>query len=340
MTDLGTESYGLHYSKLKLLITLLCLGKPEVGNVPLPFDVVSQIIILNTNRESNAVRHSRDKECPINRYIYLNLYSIVRSKSFVQILFQLGIVLSYDRILSFVNEVSQVVKNLHSGNKVLHFTLRMGIFTSFIDDNLYKNSSSVDAKARFHGTAMLVVKFLTADSLGLVRTKKYKDPCEVEKASKICRVLDYIIDVPAVDVSKEIFSPIKIVNLPDIYEDLMMISLFKRKSLVGVKRKRYRVDYSIDIAVFWYRDISDDIVPMPVIHAKSNTIDLQYHLMKTAVEYTQYLNPMLRPTIVFAKESNSVFISFDFFMGGPHIKQAVLVCICQLLKNEMKLIGV
>ena len=41
--------------------------------------------------------------------------------------------------------------------------------------------------------------------------------------------------------------------------------------------------------------------------------------MKTAVEYTQYLNPMLRPTIVFAKESNSVFISFDFFMGGGHI---------------------
>ena len=260
MTDLGTESYGLHCSKLKLLITLLCLGKPEVGNVPLPFDVISQINILNTSqfsrpsRESNAesvVRHSRDKECPINRYISLNLYSIVRSNSFVQILFQLGIVLSYDRILSFVNEVSQVVKDLHSGDKVLHSTLRMGIFTSFIDDNLYKNSSSVDAKARFHGIAMSVVKFLTADSPGLVRTKRYEDPCEVEKASKICRVLDYLINVPAVDVPKEIFSPIKIVNLPDIYEDLMMISLFKRKSLVGVKRKRYRVDYSIDIAVFW-----------------------------------------------------------------------------------------
>ena len=26
---------------------------------------------------------------------------------------------------------------------------------------------------------------------------------------------------------------------------------------------------------------------MPVIYAESNTIDLQYHLMKTAVEYTQ-----------------------------------------------------
>ena len=32
-------------------------------------------------------------------------------------------------------------------------------------------------------------------------------------------------------------------------------------------------------------------VPLPVIDYKSSTIELQYHLMKVAVEYTQYLNP-------------------------------------------------
>ena len=168
MTDLSTESYGLSCPKLKLLITLLCLGRPEVGNVPLPFDAISQIIVLNTSqfsrpsRVSNGeslVRHSRDKECPINQYMTLKLYSIVRSKTLVQILFQFGIVLSYDRILTFVNELSQVVQDLyaHSCNKVLPSTLRVGIFTIFIDDNLDKNSSSVDAKTHFHGTAMSVV---------------------------------------------------------------------------------------------------------------------------------------------------------------------------------------
>ena len=43
------------------------------------------------------------------------------------------------------------------------------------------------------------------------------------------------------------------------------------------------------------RDQSENIntinVPLPLIDYKSSTIELQFHLMKIAVEYTQYLNP-------------------------------------------------
>ena len=43
------------------------------------------------------------------------------------------------------------------------------------------------------------------------------------------------------------------------------------------------------------RDKTEDIctinVPQPLINYKSSAIELQYHLMKIAVEYTIYLNP-------------------------------------------------
>ena len=58
------------YQKLKFLITFLCLGKPEVGNVRLQLETICQLIVFNskqftrTNRTRDAqsvvrVRHSR-----------------------------------------------------------------------------------------------------------------------------------------------------------------------------------------------------------------------------------------------------------------------------------------
>ena len=50
--------------------------------------------------------------------------------------------MSFDRILSFLNELSQTVRVLfnESDNKVLPSALRKGIFTIFVDDNVDKNS--------------------------------------------------------------------------------------------------------------------------------------------------------------------------------------------------------
>ena len=143
--------------------------------------------------------------------------------------------------------------------------------------------------------------------------------------------------------------------------DFTMISLFKRELgeenqwLASAVKGINRVDHSIDIPISWTeyhtsqsRDKSDDTVTinvlMPVIYAKSNIIDLQYHLMKTAVEYTQTVpksgsgcSRMLRPTAVCAKKNNSCpaafGVSYFVFMDGLHIEQAALVSIGQLLKG-------
>ena len=92
-------------------------------------------------------------------------------------LFEHGMVLSYDRILTFINELSETVKALYndSGDKVLQSTFRRGIFTIFVDDNVDKNRSSVTAAGHFHGTGV-VLQFPSEENPGIqLKRKTFKE---------------------------------------------------------------------------------------------------------------------------------------------------------------------
>ena len=86
-------------------------------------------------------------------------------------------------------------------------------------------------------------------------------------------------------------------------------------------------------------------VPLPLIHYKSSFVELQYHLMKKAVDYTKYLNPgqvavgvsdlplyALKRSIQMGYPEE--FEGYFCIMGGLHIEQAALVCIGQLIKDS------
>ena len=87
-------------------------------------------------------------------------------------------------------------------------------------------------------------------------------------------------------------------------------------------------------------------VPLPLIHYKSSFVELQYHLMKKAVDYTKYLNPgqvavgvsdlplyALKRSIQMGYPEE--FEGYFCIMGGLHIEQAALVCIGQLIKDSV-----
>ena len=85
-------------------------------------------------------------------------------------------------------------------------------------------------------------------------------------------------------------------------------------------------------------------MPLPLIDYKSSAVELQYHL-KTANEYTQYLNPGQTAVVcsglpLYAMKkmiqlSRPVeFENYFCFMGGLHIEQAALVCIGQLITGS------
>ena len=124
MSDLSLE-LSLQYKKLGFLITYLCHGKPDANYLLLNLDTICQQIVFNTNKhppswKSKIICRSSDKECPGIHYTTIKLYSVIRSKSLVHMLFERGMVLSHDRILTFINELSETVKAFYndSGDKI------------------------------------------------------------------------------------------------------------------------------------------------------------------------------------------------------------------------------
>ena len=189
MSDLCTSPPDLPYNKLSFLMTYLCNGRPDYRNIPLPLDTMCQQVILNTKKnsrhsETQSIRHARHKECHRIQHETLKLYSVIRCKSLIHVFFEHGIILSYDRIRSCLCELSLTVTDLYrtSDSKVLPSALRKFVFTIFVDDNVDKNSSSVDAKEHFHGTGVTVLQYPTTENPGQQRyRKKFLDLIDAEK---------------------------------------------------------------------------------------------------------------------------------------------------------------
>ena len=121
MSDL--QPWKINCPKLRFLISFICLGSPEIDNLPLSIETICQQIIYNskityrpyrakTEETVDSVRHSRNSECPVTHYTTIKLYSIIRSRTLLQALHQFGIILSYSRVCTFYSELSQIVKVL------------------------------------------------------------------------------------------------------------------------------------------------------------------------------------------------------------------------------------
>ena len=238
-----------------------------------------------------------------------------------------------------------------SNNKVLPSALRLGLFKIFVDDNLDKNCSSVNAKANFHGTAITVLQYPTIDNPGLKRSRKRFSELNSIEQIQSCDSLKTFTTINHVDKIDFRYS-VETVNIPDAYSKANFDNLKLRELKNEDEWLRTTLDVNSD-PTSWtahhekqLRDSSENIttinVPLPLIDHKANALELQYHVMKTSMEYTQYLIPgqvtvcvsdqplfALKRSIQLARPDE--FRNYFCFMGGLHIEQAALVCLGQLI---------
>ena len=364
LSDLNAgEQSSLNHPKLSLLLTLLCHGKPDYINVSTPIRTLCESVIYNTKkstpRTSTLTRMKKESETPTVQYLTLKLYSVVRSKTLIHILFEHGITLSYYKILEFIDELSQTTHDLYtkSDNKVLPSTLRKGIFTIFVDDNVDKNSKSVDAKGHFHGTGVTVLQFPTSETPGELRFRKnFSELSDSEKMNGHYLALNEFVNVKTVDKLSAVVYPILTIN--NIYEEH-----FDKLKLEHLNEENIWLEKSAEAVgnddvepLSWtsfhskeerdkFEDNTTINVLLPLINHKSNTVDTQMHVMMTAMDYTQYLNPgqitvgvadqplyAIKKQIQFAYPNK--FVDYFCFMGGLHLEQGGLVCIGQMLSGS------
>ena len=111
--------------------------------------------------------HEKERETAVTIYTGLKLYSTVRSRTLIDHLFQLGLCISYDRILSITKSLYESLREtFHKHCIFLPGNLRKGCFVVSVKDNIDKNASVNLAPSHFHGTGISLLQPLDYENQG------------------------------------------------------------------------------------------------------------------------------------------------------------------------------
>ena len=126
-----------------------------------PCLTVCQTVLFNTKKQtSTSLRHSIKREPPIPIYIGLNIHSLTRSKTLITKLYQLGLSISYDRLMEIEDWLAtSVTERFEEDGCVSPACLKKGLFSVGALDNIDHNPSSTTATSSFHGTSISIFQF-------------------------------------------------------------------------------------------------------------------------------------------------------------------------------------
>jgi len=117
---------------------------------------------VKKSNPSVGTRHNRDREVPLPIYLSLLIHANTRSKELIDTLFQLGMCVSYDRVMSISTDLANTVcAKYHENQVVCPPQLNNGVFTCGAFDNIDHNPSARTAHDSFHGTAISLMQFPT-----------------------------------------------------------------------------------------------------------------------------------------------------------------------------------
>ncbi len=115
--------------------------------------LVRQREITTTRCPTN--RYSQDRETPLPTYLRIMIHTKTRQRALADTLFDLGLCISYDRVLDISTEfVNKICHHYEVEKAVCLPQLKGGLFTTAVVDNTDHNPSSTGAHDSFHGTGI------------------------------------------------------------------------------------------------------------------------------------------------------------------------------------------
>ena len=297
---------------LKYLVSMLLNGSSIKDQESIESQsslTISQAILFNCKRRSTKAtsRHSKKFEPPLPLYIGLKVHTQTRSKSFISELYQLGLSVSYDRVLELENQIaSSLCEHANEIGLVCPSQLSHGIFTVGALDNLDHNPSSTTAKDSFHGTGISLFQFPTELSTGSPQVVK------LSTTSKCKQLPDSYTTVPAVVLKKEN------VTVPDI-NIAVSSSTASGQVQEAILSEHNWIEHAIKLiaqdevvkgdSIAWAAyhashcdlDTSCPAVTqlMPLFYEKAASIAMVKHGMSVQFKAIQFLNPGQIPVTVF-----------------------------------------
>ena len=211
---------------------------------------ISQTIIFNTKSRvykpnTSKTRHALSCEQPLPLYLGLSLHSLTRSKSLIAKLYQMGLCVSYERIMEIEEWLANSVsKRFQEDGCVTPIGLRKGLFCVGGLDNLDHNPSSNTATSSFHGTAISIFQFPESENEG------EKKP---------------VLTIPPPDNEKH--------HLPETYATVHPVAFDER--LVSVPERK--------VTPIGPSFIDDYIGPAIVCPGKDDSVEVARHLWRRQV---------------------------------------------------------
>ena len=130
---------------------------------------ICQLIIYNLIKRSRTstsgnVRHTSAQNTPLPIYLALLLHAKTRKRELVDNFFQLGLCISYDRMLSTSAALANTIISCFDMTPgPCPPGLFVGVFTTAAVDNIDHNPSSTTASDSFHGTAISLTQHRTSE---------------------------------------------------------------------------------------------------------------------------------------------------------------------------------
>ena len=161
----GCQEHSVPTS-LKSLVSMI-LGDVNIENTDAQKTqeclIVCQTILFSakektpTKSKAGQTRHTKSQEPPLPLFIYsIQHLCIDKDKTLITKLYQMGVSVSYQRVLELMNMIATVVsERFDMDGCVALACLRNGVFAVGAFDNLDHNPSSTTAVSSFHGTAVL-----------------------------------------------------------------------------------------------------------------------------------------------------------------------------------------
>ncbi len=135
---------------------------------------ISQLIMFNSTirrrKNSTSSYHSKQREPPLPIYIGCLIHAKTRKRGLVNKFHELGLSVSYDRVLSLSKDMgNSLCAQYERENVVCPPNLRHGLFTTAAVDNIDHNPSATSAVGSFHGTGISLFQHVKQNDTGTER---------------------------------------------------------------------------------------------------------------------------------------------------------------------------
>ena len=232
-------------------------------------------------------------------YVGIKVHTQTRSKKLVMEMNQLGLSVSYDRILELEKNLAcSVCQHANTVGLVCPSQLRHGLFTVGALDNLDHNPSSTTATDAFHGTGISLFQFHSETNAGQLQNIGLSLSAE----TKNYQLPDEYTTVPAVMLKKECVSvPLNHNDTAAVTQHLAEAKLKDSAWLqhaIGLLEKSQLENNDAMTWSSYHASLVDDniVVPclsqlMPLFYEKAATAAMVKHGMTVQQKAIQYLNP-------------------------------------------------